>query len=348
MIAGGALLLFAGWTWLSAGWSDSPIRATTEFQRVALYAVALLFFGSFARRRGGLALMRPRNSARDHGGLRRGARDSSLSGRLHGRHGPLGGSARVPAGLLEWPRPAGGRGSRAECFTSPPTCWSRGSCGRLPRAASRSRRPRSTSRSPGEPPARSLGASSSTWPSAGPEERSPGCSRPDRPPARPPGGLRGRIFSAPRKTPPRRRPTRATAWPASSRSAAWGRFWPAHCLSSSTSGSPGSPFRQAFGGRSPAPASDVVLLGLCGAVILDAPERVSSSWDSFTQGEDGGDARTRFRSVTLSGREDHWDVAFSYFRQDRLKGEGRRHATKRSGSAPGRRTGLSRTRIRST
>ena len=56
LIAGGALSLFAVWTLLSSGWSDAPIRATTEFQRVALYTVALLFFGAFLRRRGGLAL----------------------------------------------------------------------------------------------------------------------------------------------------------------------------------------------------------------------------------------------------------------------------------------------------
>ena len=56
MISGGALVLFAVWTQLSSGWSDAPIHATTEFQRAALYAVGLLFFGAFVRRRGALAL----------------------------------------------------------------------------------------------------------------------------------------------------------------------------------------------------------------------------------------------------------------------------------------------------
>src|SRR4051794_30236252 len=67
-------------------------------------------------------------------------------------------------------------------------------------------------------------------------------------------------------------------------------------------------------------AAAIALLGVATAAALDAPGRIGSAWDSFTQPENGGDARSHLRSVTLSGRQEHWDVALSYFRQDRLKG----------------------------
>jgi hypothetical protein len=69
-------------------------------------------------------------------------------------------------------------------------------------------------------------------------------------------------------------------------------------------------------------AAALALLGIGAALALDAPERIGTAWDSFTQRENGSDLRSRFRSVTLSGRQEHWDVAFSYYRQDRLKGAG--------------------------
>ena len=41
--------LFAVWTLTSGLWSDAPGRALVEFNRVLLYVLALLFFGSYAR-----------------------------------------------------------------------------------------------------------------------------------------------------------------------------------------------------------------------------------------------------------------------------------------------------------
>jgi hypothetical protein len=48
-VAAGALMLYAVWTLVSASWSDSSARALLEFNRVLLYLLALLFFGSYAR-----------------------------------------------------------------------------------------------------------------------------------------------------------------------------------------------------------------------------------------------------------------------------------------------------------
>jgi hypothetical protein len=65
-----------------------------------------------------------------------------------------------------------------------------------------------------------------------------------------------------------------------------------------------------------------VLLGGVVAVAADLPGRVDSAYQSFTKPEAGGDARTRFQQVTLSGRQDHWDVALGYYRSHRLTGVG--------------------------
>jgi O-antigen ligase len=48
-IAGGAFALYAGWTLLSAAWSDAPGRALVEFDRALLYLLALVLFGSLPR-----------------------------------------------------------------------------------------------------------------------------------------------------------------------------------------------------------------------------------------------------------------------------------------------------------
>jgi O-antigen ligase len=48
-VAAGTLALFAAWTLLSGVWSDAPGRAMIEFDRVLLYLLALVLFGSIAR-----------------------------------------------------------------------------------------------------------------------------------------------------------------------------------------------------------------------------------------------------------------------------------------------------------
>ncbi len=45
------LVLLAVWTLVSALWSEAPGRALVEFNRVLLYVLALLFFGSYAPER---------------------------------------------------------------------------------------------------------------------------------------------------------------------------------------------------------------------------------------------------------------------------------------------------------
>lgn len=56
-IASGALALLAVWTLASASWSDSPVRALTEFDRTLLYALVLVLTGSAVARVGDLAVL---------------------------------------------------------------------------------------------------------------------------------------------------------------------------------------------------------------------------------------------------------------------------------------------------
>lgn len=46
LVSATALALFALWTLISSAWSDAPARALVEFDRVLLYLVALVLFGS--------------------------------------------------------------------------------------------------------------------------------------------------------------------------------------------------------------------------------------------------------------------------------------------------------------
>ena len=65
-----------------------------------------------------------------------------------------------------------------------------------------------------------------------------------------------------------------------------------------------------------------LLLAVVVAVAADLPGRAQDAYHSFTRPENSGDARTRFEQVTLSGRQAHWDVAISYFRDHPVRGEG--------------------------
>ena len=56
-LAAGALALFAAWILLSSGWSDSPARALTEFDRALLYLLVLVCVGLNARAPGNLLLI---------------------------------------------------------------------------------------------------------------------------------------------------------------------------------------------------------------------------------------------------------------------------------------------------
>jgi hypothetical protein len=56
-VASGALAALAVWTLASATWSDAPVRALTEFDRVLLYALVLVLTGSAAARVGDLSML---------------------------------------------------------------------------------------------------------------------------------------------------------------------------------------------------------------------------------------------------------------------------------------------------
>jgi hypothetical protein len=56
-IASGALGALAVWTLASAAWSDAPVRALTEFDRVLLYGLVLVLTGSAVARVGDLSML---------------------------------------------------------------------------------------------------------------------------------------------------------------------------------------------------------------------------------------------------------------------------------------------------
>lgn len=320
-ITGLGLLLFAAWAWLSAGWSDAPIRATTEFQRAALYAVALLFFGGCLRRRGGLALA-VRGVALAIGAIcvvalatrlypdvypvEQGLSITRLAyplGYWNGL-GLLAGAGLVLAlhlssDVLE------GKLVRALAAAGVPLAattiyftFSRGATGAVaggvlvyliagrPRgalAALIATVPTTLIALDSAYGADLLGTEQNTTEAAATQGH------------RVAGVLllccAAAVIVRLALTPLDARLSRIRATPNVRRQLALG-------------------------------AAMLALLGVCAAVVLDAPGRIGTAWDSFTQPEDGGDARTHLRSVTLTGRQEHWDVALSYFREDRLKGAG--------------------------
>ena len=321
MIAGGALTLLAAWTWLSGGWSDAPIRATTEFQRVALCAVTLIFFGSFLRRRGGLAL-----AVRGMALAVAAVSVVALATRLYPDVYSVGGGfsgARLAypldywngLGLLagvglvlmlhlssdlreSWPIRALAAGGVPVAATTVYFTFSRGATAALVGGVL-------------------------VYLAVG----------------RPRGAIAALLATAPTTflalhsaygadlLGTERNSTLAAA-------AQGHRVAGALVLCAAAAvvvrialiwlDSRLSNVRLSIATRQTlvVAAAVVALVGVGAAVLADAPARAGDAWDSFTQKEKGGDARTRFRSVTLSGRQDHWHVALSNYRRDRLKGQG--------------------------
>ena len=321
LIAGGALSLFAVWTLLSSGWSDAPIRATTEFQRVALYTVALLFFGAFLRRRGGLALA------------------------VRGLAIAIGAICIVALATRLYPDSyAVDTGLSATRLSYPLGYWN--SLGLLAgiglvlmlHLSSDVNEPRFV---------RALAAGGVpvaavtiylTFSRGGAGATIGGVvvylllSR-----AR--GAIAALIASAPATFLALQSAYDAdllgTAKYATDAAAEQGHHV-ATILAICSAGAivarlaltrlddqlvrvtVSSHVRR----RLSVGAAVLALLGVGAAFALDAPDRIGTAWDSFTQRENGSDLRSRFRSVTLSGRQEHWDVALSYYRQDRLRGAG--------------------------
>jgi hypothetical protein len=57
VLVGGAGALLASWTFASALWSDAPMRAIVEFDRVLLYLLGFAFMATFPRRPGDLSVV---------------------------------------------------------------------------------------------------------------------------------------------------------------------------------------------------------------------------------------------------------------------------------------------------
>ena len=321
LIAGSALALFAGWALLSSRWSDAPILATTEFQRAALYAVALFFFGSFLRRRGGLALM-VRGLALGIAAVCVVALATRLYPDLYtvdtglsikrlaypiGYWNGLGLLAAVGALLMlhlacderEWlpVRVVAAAGVPLAATTIYFT-FSRGATAAVAGAVI-------------------------VYLAIG----------------RPRGAIAGLIATV---------PTTFLAVQAAygadllatdkntTAAAATQGHRVAGVLLACCAGA--ALCRLALGpidvlltrvkvrspGRRQVIAGGVVvlLLGLAVGLAADAPSRIEREWDSFTRHEHSDDARSRFRDASVGARSDHWDVALRYYRQDKLKGQG--------------------------
>jgi hypothetical protein len=321
VIAGSALGLLAAWTWLSSRWSDAPLEATIEFQRVALYAVALVFFGSFVRRRGNLALM-VRGIALGVAAICLIALATRLYPDVYSVDTGLS-VARLAYPLGYW----NGLGLLAAVgvvlllhLTCDENEW-------LPvRVLAAALVPVAATTiyftfSRGATAA--VGGAVIAYLLVG----------------RPRGAIAGLVATA---------PTTFFAVQAAYGADLLGTYENATAAAASQGHDVAgvlvlccaaaaicrlalSPFdgllRRAklrTGARRPLVigALALILLGLSIAVAVDAPTRIDREWDAFTQPEQGDDARTRFRSTRVGGRSEHWDVALSYYRQDKIKGAG--------------------------
>jgi O-Antigen ligase len=74
-------------------------------------------------------------------------------------------------------------------------------------------------------------------------------------------------------------------------------------------------------------AASIALVGivLAGSAAFDVPSVVQAKYDEFTAADDGVPSYaggSRLLSAQNNGRWDHWDVALSTFREDRLHGSG--------------------------
>ena len=321
MISGGALLLFAVWTRLSSEWSGAPIHATTEFQRAALYAVGLLFFGAFVRRRGRLA---------------RAVRGVALA---IGAICVVGLATRLyPDVYVVDP------GLSITRLAYPLGYWN--GLGLLAgvglvlmlHLASDVLEPRLV---------RALAAGGVPIAAAtiyftfsrGGTGAAVGGVIVYLAVGRPRGAITALVATVPTTLIALQAAYDAdllgTEQNATDAAAAQGHRVAGVLLICSAAAVIArllltsldtrlSRVRLAAGVRRQLVmgAAVLALLGVCAAAVLDAPGRIGSAWDSFTQPENGADARSHLRSVTLTGRQEHWDVALSYFRQDRLKGAG--------------------------
>ena len=322
MIAGGALILLAAWTWLSSRWSGAPIHATTEFQRVALYAVALFYFGSFLRRRGGLALMVR--------GIALGVAAVCLIA-LATRLYPDIYTVDTGLAVTRLAYPLGYWNGLGLCAAVGVVLMLHLACDE------REWLPVRVLAAAGVP----LAATTIYFTfSRGATAAVAGAVVAYLVIGRPRGAIAGLVATAPTTFFAVQAAYGAdllgTDENTTAAAAAQGHRVAGVLLVCCAAAAIGrlalSPVdallkrvQLSNGARRQLVAGAVVLLVLAlgGGVAADGPSRIDRAWDSFTQpDQQGDDARTRFRDVRVGSRSDHWDVALRYYRQDKIKGAG--------------------------
>jgi hypothetical protein len=321
LIAGAALALFGAWTWLSSGWSDAPFRATIEFQRVALYTVALVFFASFPRRPGRLGLML-RALALAIGAICLAALATRLYPDVYHVGGGL--SAQRLAYPISYWNGLGLVAAVGVVLMLHLACDARGPL--ILRAMGAAGVPVAAatiyfSFSRGATAAVIVGIVA--YLAVG----------------RPRGAIAGLIATVPTTYVALQAAYAAdllgTENNTTAAAASQGHRVAGALLVSSIAAAlcrvalapVDARMRGAVlsaGARQSVATGAVILavFGLGVAIAADAPGRLDRAWASFTRPEKGQDARTRFRDVSVGGRREHWDVALAYYRQDRLRGAG--------------------------
>ena len=322
LVAAGALLLLVAWTWFSSGWSDAPARALFEAERTSLYLLTLVFFGAFLRRQGGLSL-----ATTGVAFAMAGVCAASLATRLYPdvfTTAPTLSSQRLSFPLSYWnslgmfaaiavvllfhltsdlrtPRPV--RILAAAAIPVPALTlyftFSRGAVGALVVGIvayvvvgrSRGLLPGLLAAGPAAALALTHAYSAEIL------------------------GTRDNLTAA--------------AAAEGHRVATW--VFVACALGGLLrlallpldAGLSRIPRASRRTRRAALVAALLAVVLACGvAVALDAPGRAQDAYESFTKPEISTDVRSRFRQVTLNGREDHWTVALDYYRAHPLTGEG--------------------------
>jgi O-Antigen ligase len=322
VVAGAAMALLVAWTWLSANWSDAPGRAVLESQRTALYLLALVLFGAAVRRRGGVAVAAGAVAVAIVGVCA-----AAVATRLYPdvfEVAPTLSSARLSFPISYW--------NSLGLFAGVGLVLSlHFACHHHSRVTAR------VLGAAGVPLAAaaiyftfSRGAAAATvvgvlaYLLVG----------------RPRGALAGLIATVPTTLLTLRAAYDAdllgTRENTTAAAAAQGHevatMLIVCCLAAAV-------FRLALVPldtrltriprprpmrRGTAVAVIAVLAMLAGSAALaaDVPDRIERGYHSFTEGEKSDDARTRFRSVRIGGRSDHWDVALDNYRAHKLAGTG--------------------------
>lgn len=321
-VAAGALLLLVAWTWLSAGWSDSPGRAVLEAQRTSLYLLGLLVCGLFLRRRGGVSLAL--------GGVAVaivGVCVAALATRLYPDEFTVAetlSSSRLSFPISYW-NSLGLFAGLGLVLSLHFACNHHAHA--LARIAGAAAVPVAASTiyftfSRGAAAATVAGVVAYLLV------------------ARPRGAVAGVLAAGPATWLALRSAYDAdllgTAANTTAPAAAQGHDVAAALLLACGVAAGARALLLVLDARlarippagarlkraAPVAAAVLLLLAVGGALALDAPDRIERAYESFTQAERGDDARSRFRSVRIGGRADHWRIALDGYASNRLTGTG--------------------------